>query len=69
MEARKNLTWTQQNEPPPVYPASKIAVYVNNGMITRNMNREIQQAYTAIALREYMNQQFNWNRSTANIVD
>eukprot|EP00957_Ditylum_brightwellii_P044445 3372255-Ditylum_brightwellii.AAC.2 len=68
-QARKTLTWSQQNTKPPLYPASKIAVTINGQIITRGLEQELHQAYTSIDMREYLKHKFQWDKSTTGRVD
>eukprot|EP00957_Ditylum_brightwellii_P146895 11183225-Ditylum_brightwellii.AAC.1 len=69
MEALKNLIWQQRNMPPPLYPASNIPLSINNNVITRSIDRKLQQAYISIAVQEYMEEKCNWSTVTADLID
>jgi hypothetical protein len=51
------------------YPASRVMLYIEGKPITRNISKEIRNAWTTQDLREYMTEQFGWKKSTADDID
>ena len=51
------------------YPASKVMLYIKGKPITRNIAKEIRNAWTTQDLREYMTEHFGWNNTTADDID
>lgn len=49
--ARKEIPWSKRYKEPPLYPASKVAVIIDNKMITQKIEKEIIQVATAGELR------------------
>ena len=57
--AREELPWNKRFKNPPLYPASKVAVTIDNKMITRKIEKEIIQAVTAGEIRHTMENKYN----------
>jgi hypothetical protein len=51
------------------YPASKLMLYINDLPITRNLAKEIQNAWSTQDLREFMMINFGWEKGTADLID
>jgi hypothetical protein len=51
------------------YPRSKIMLYINGTPITRNLAKEIRNAWTTQDLREFMTEHFGWETTTGDTID
>eukprot|EP00957_Ditylum_brightwellii_P057511 4360599-Ditylum_brightwellii.AAC.1 len=68
-QARRALTWQQREQQPLILPASQIAESINNKIITQTVDKEVQEAYTAIDFRAHLEQKFKWNKDTTDRID
>eukprot|EP00957_Ditylum_brightwellii_P120254 9175407-Ditylum_brightwellii.AAC.1 len=67
--AQQSITWKQHNTSQPIYTAGKIVVIINHQLITHNIDRELQQAYTAINLRLYLEGKFHWKSNITDLIN
>eukprot|EP00978_Attheya_sp_CCMP212_P028067 scaffold95788_cov59-Attheya_sp.AAC.3 len=51
------------------FPASRVVLYINGKPITRNIAKEIRNAWTTQDLRECMTEKFGWTQNTADLID
>ena len=61
--------WSARFKNPVLYPASKIGVTIEGRLITRNLYKEIIQAYTSRDIRTFMEGKFKWDTKTADCID
>eukprot|EP00957_Ditylum_brightwellii_P033452 2534831-Ditylum_brightwellii.AAC.1 len=61
--ARQSLSWNNRNTSSPLYLVSKISVGINNKMITRELQEELQQAFASRDLRAHMNKNLSGHRT------
>lgn len=68
-EAKEQLKWSARFKEPVLYPASRIAVTIEERLITRSIHKEVIQAYTSQDISTYMERKFQWETATADCVD
>eukprot|EP00957_Ditylum_brightwellii_P205408 15343752-Ditylum_brightwellii.AAC.1 len=66
--AQEILTWQQHNTSPLLYQASQIGISINNKVITRKIEQEMQQASTSIEFRTYLEDKYQWKPNIADLI-
>jgi hypothetical protein len=68
-EAKKNLTRHTAETIQHKYPAAKAHLTINNRLITRKFDNEIQESYTTILIKNDMCKRFDWSNAKYNTID
>ena len=68
-KARKQIERKQLATKPKVFPVSKVELFINNAQIVKNHNRVINRAWTTGALRQYMQNKYNWKYQVSDNID